>query len=427
MISPEILALGKRAQEMIDGLAAITAEPGRVTRLYLTPEHKRAAILVGQWMEEAGLAVHMDSAGTMHGLLPAVVPGAGARRRLLVGSHIDSVIDAGRYDGTLGVVVGILAAGEIARRKIALPFSLEILAFGDEEGVRFPQTLISSSAIAGILPPDILDVVDAAGMSLRAALTGFGADPARLAAESYRSADVMGYIEVHIEQGPVLEETGNPLGVVTAIASQGRLRGRVTGTAGHAGTVPMALRRDALAGAAEIVGAVEQVALESGGAVVATVGEIKAEPGASNVIPAAAEFSIDVRAAADSTRQTAAEKIRRRAIAVGRRRGLEVEIETVHETPVAVCAPRLQAAIAKGIAGATGNDDPPRLMSGAGHDGHAMIHLTDIGMMFVRCRGGISHNPLEFVAIEDMGVAVDALVETIVQLVDERNLLSTAH
>jgi acetylornithine deacetylase/succinyl-diaminopimelate desuccinylase-like protein len=145
------------------------------------------------------------------------------------------------------------------------------------------------------------------------------------------------------------------------------------------------------------------------------------------VIPAAAEFSIDVRAAADSTRQTAAEKIRRRAIAVGQRRGLEVEIETVHETPVAVCAPRLQAAIATGIAGATGNDDPPRLMSGAGHDGHAMIHLTDIGMMFVRCRGGISHNPLEFVAVEDMGVAVGALVETIVQLVDERNLLSTAH
>jgi allantoate deiminase len=413
MIRPEILALGQRAQEMIDALAAVTAEPGRVTRLYLTHEHKRAAALVGRWMEEAGLAVHMDSAGTMHGLLRATGPGPRASRRLLVGSHIDSVIDAGRYDGPLGVVAGILAAREIARRNIALPFSLEILAFGDEEGVRFPQTLISSSAIAGILPPDILDIVDAGGVSLGAALTEFGTDPARLAAEAYRSADVVGYIEVHIEQGPVLEETGNPLGVVTAIASQGRYRARVTGIAGHAGTVPMALRRDALTGAAEIVGAVEQVARESGEAVVATVGEIKAEPGASNVIPALAEFSIDVRAAADSARQAATEEIQRRAMEVGMRRGLEVALETVHETPVAVCAPRLQAAIAKGIAGATGNDDPPRLMSGAGHDGHAMIHLTDIGMMFVRCRGGVSHNPLESVSVEDMGVAVEALVGTI--------------
>ena len=402
-------ALGERAEAMLDALAGITAEPGRLTRLYLSPEHKRAAALVGEWMRRAGLAVRMDAAGTMHGLLPPGAPGPRANRRLLVGSHIDTVVDAGRYDGNLGVVAGILAVEELARRGVKLPFGLEILAFGDEEGVRYPKTLISSSTIAGCLDPTVLDMVDADGMPIRGALAGFGGDPDHLAAEAYLRGDVIGYLEVHIEQGPVLESKGEALGVVSAIASQGRYRLTARGEAGHAGTVPMALRHDALTAAAE---GARRGAKDS---LVATVGEIAVRPGAGNVIPGEAVFSLDVRAASDAARAGAVDEIRRRVRDIGKRRGVVIGVETMLEKPVAAAAPWLKRAIAAGIKTATGAK-PRELMSGAGHDGMAMINLTDIGMIFVRCRAGISHSALEQATVDDMGLAVEALVETIIRI-----------
>jgi allantoate deiminase len=401
---------------MIDALAAITAEQGKLTRLYLTPEHKRAALLVGEWMKRAGLTVHMDAAGTMHGLRAAGRDGPREGQRLLIGSHIDTVVDAGRFDGNLGVVVGILAAEELHQRGIALPFALEVLAFGDEEGVRFPKTLTSSSAIAGSVDASVLDMTDGNGITLRQALVDFGCDPSRLTAEAYRPQDVLGYLEVHIEQGPVLEQAGETLGVVTAIASQARGRVHVTGEAGHAGTVPMAMRRDALAGAAEIISAVEEIARRGAPAsLVATVGELRVSPGASNVIPGSVEFSLDVRAADDASRIAAMTEIGKRAEAVGARRNLAVVVDVVHQKPVATVSATIADAITAGIATAT-QSQPRRLMSGAGHDGQAMIQLTGIGMIFVRCRAGISHNPLEYVTNEDMGVAVEALVQTITRL-----------
>lgn len=408
-------ALGERAQAMLDALAAITAEPGKMTRLYLSPEHKRAAALVGEWMRRAGMTVRMDAVATMHGLVPAARGGA-RPKRLLIGSHIDTVIDGGRYDGNLGVVVGIIAVDELRLRGIELPFEVEVLAFGDEEGVRYPKTLISSSTIAGTVDASVLDMTDASGMTMRNALAEFGADSGHLAAEAYNRADIAGYLEVHIEQGPVLEQARKPLGVVTAIASQGRYRAHVRGEAGHAGTVPMAIRHDALAGAAEIVTMIEEVARKGARhSLVGTVGEIKVAPGASNVIPGSATFSIDVRAADDAARVAAAAEIRQRARQIETKRGLVVGIETVHEKPVATCAPRFRRAIAGAIQSITGSA-APELMSGAGHDGQAMIHLTDIGMIFVRCRAGISHNPLEHVEIDDLGLAVEALVRTVVEL-----------
>jgi allantoate deiminase len=359
-------------------------------------------------------------AATVHGLMAAGREGPRAKERLLVGSHIDTVMDGGRYDGNLGVVVGILAAEEIRARGIALPFALEILAFGDEEGVRFPQTLISSSAIAGTIAPSVLDMADTEGTTLRAALAAFGADPDHLAAEAYARADVVGFIEVHIEQGPILERANEPLGVVTTIAGQGRHRVHIRGEVGHAGTVPMAIRHDALAGAAEVITAIEEIARgRATESLVATVGEIRVTPGASNVIPGTAEFSLDIRAEDDETRRSATAEIMQRSRQIGARRGLVVGTETVHDKPVAVCAPRLRRAIATAIQGVTGK--PAReLMSGAGHDGQAMIQLTDIGMIFVRCRAGISHGPLESVSIEDMGLAVEALVRTIVEIGEAR-------
>ena len=419
MSGSDTLAIGQRAQGMIDALATISAEPDKLTRLFLSPEHKRAAALTGEWMRRAGLTVRMDAVGTMHGLLPAGTDGPRAAKRLLVGSHLDSVVDGGRFDGNLGVVAGIVAVEELGARGIALPFALEILAFGDEEGVRYPKTLISSSAIAGTVDDSVLELTDAAGMTMRNALAEFGADAAHITAEAYTQADVLGYLEVHIEQGPVLEQAGEPLGVVTSIASQGRYRFSVRGEAGHAGTVPMAVRHDALAAVAEMMLAIEQMAKKGAkSSLVATVGELRVSPGASNVIPGSVEFSLDLRAADDEARVAAAIEIRAAIRQIGIRRGVVVGIETVHEKPVATCAPRLRKAIAAAIAGVTGSR-PRELMSGAGHDGQSMIHLTDIGMIFVRCRAGISHNPLEFVTVADVGLAVEALIRTIIKIAGE--------
>ena len=419
MTTPDTLAIGERAQAMIDALATISAEPDQLTRLFLSPEHKRAAALVGEWMRRVGLTVRMDAVGTMHGLLPAGGDGPRARKRLLVGSHLDTVVDGGRFDGNLGVIAGIVAADEIQARGIALPFGLEILAFGDEEGVRYPKTLISSSAIAGTVDTGVLELTDADGMTMRNALAEFGADAEHIMAEAYTPADVLGYLELHIEQGPVLEQANEPIGVVSAIASQGRYRFNVRGEAGHAGTVPMGVRHDALAAAAEMMLAIEQVAKKGArSSLVATVGEIKATPGASNVIPGSVAFSLDLRAADDEARAAAASEIRAIVRQIGIKRGVVVGIETVHEKPVAVCAPRLRKAIAAAVESVTGAK-PREMMSGAGHDGQAMVHLTDIGMIFVRCRAGISHNPLEFVAVADIGLSIEALIQTIVEIAGE--------
>jgi hydantoinase/carbamoylase family amidase len=408
--------LGERVSAMIDALATISADEGRLTRLYLSPEHKRATNLVGEWMRRAGLAVRMDAVGTMHGLLPAGTTGPLATKRLLIGSHIDTVVDAGKYDGNLGVVIGIVALEEMRARGIALPFEVEVLAFGDEEGVRYPKTLISSSTIAGIVEPNILELTDKAGMTLRHALAEFGGDPDHLYTEGYNRADVLGYLEVHIEQGPVLDQAGEALGVVSAIASQGRYRIHVRGEAGHAGTVPMAIRHDALTGAAEVILMIEEVG--RGGtksSLVATVGDMRVSPGAGNVIPGSVELSLDVRAGTDEARAEAVAEIRRRVRPIGLARGLIIGVETMLEKPVSTCAPRLKRAIAAAITKIEGRA-PRELMSGAGHDGQALIRLTDIGMIFVRCRAGISHSPLEAVAVEDMGLAVEALIGTIAEL-----------
>jgi len=409
-------ALGEKAQRMIDALTAISASPDHLTRLYLTPEHKRAAELVGEWMREAGLSTRLDAAGTMRGSMPPGRAGRSGNKALLIGSHIDTVINAGRYDGNLGVVVGILAVETLKARRVTLPFGIDILAFGDEEGVRFPVTLTTSAVTAGVFDPKALDITDDADITLRDALIAFGGDPARLREEAYQRPSVLGYLEVHIEQGPVLERAQEPLGVVTAIASQSRHRIRIKGEAGHAGTVPMTMRHDALAAAAEIILAIEAIAKkDKKNSLVATVGHVEVMPGASNVIPADVRFSLDVRAANDQARQEAVEAITLVARKVDKTRHVVVGVETMLEKPVATCGARLQKAIGKAVTTVQG--EPARsLMSGAGHDGQSMAHLGEFGMIFVRCRAGISHNPAEFVTIDDMGLAVEALVETILEL-----------
>jgi allantoate deiminase len=404
----DIADLGARAETMIEALGVISSEPTRLVRRFLTPEHRRAADLTAAWMREARLDVTEDALGTVRGHL------AGAsQKRLLIGSHIDTVVDAGRYDGIFGVVAGILAARHIARSGKPLPFSIDVLAFGDEEGSRFPATLASSAAAAGIFDPSRLAQSGIDGITFADAIRTYGKNPEEVAAAAYRRGDAAAYVEVHIEQGPVLEAGHQPLGVVTAIAGQTYLTVEVAGEAGHAGTVPMRLRSDALAGASEMVLFAERVALEYRGEVVATVGRMTMTPNAANVIPGNVTFTLDLRTTSDDTRRDVADRFRTEARAVAERRELGLAITQTRDTPTTPCDIRLQDGFA--AAAAALGCKAPRLSSGAGHDGQAMSKLCPVGMLFVRCRGGISHNPAEYASPPDMGIAVAALIEFILR------------
>ncbi len=406
-VPADIAAIGARAEAMLTELGAISSEPQRLTRLYLTPEHRRSADLVGSWMRDAGMTVTEDALGTVRGHWRPE-----KKRRLLIGSHIDTVIDAGKYDGPLGVVAGILAVRELAARNANLPFGIDVLAFGDEEGSRFPTTLAGSTACAGVFDHSSLALPDANGIALGDAIKAYGKNPDDIPAAAYDPADIVGYVEVHIEQGPVLEAEGLPLGVVTGIVGQSRMRVVVLGEAGHAGTVPMHMRRDALAGAAELMVMVERTALENADdGMVATVGRINASPGATNVIPGRVDFSVEIRSSSDARRKGAIEQIKADAQRIGGKRGLEFAFEPFYETSTTSCTPSMQALLTDAIA-ALGYKSV-RLPSGAGHDAQVMAKLGPMAMLFVRCRGGISHNPAEFASEQDMGLAIAALTRFI--------------
>ena len=396
---PDIDALGARAEAMILSLGKISAEPDRLTRLFLSPEHRRAADEVAGWMRTAGLAVSEDALGTVRGRLDG-----GNGKRLLIGSHIDTVIDAGKYDGVFGVVAGVLATEHFARTKQRLPFGVDVLAFGDEEGSRFPTTLSSSSAVAGIFTEEAFAKVGRDGVA-------FGDAPKDAASAAYTRDEVAAYVEVHIEQGPVLESRDLPLGVVTGIIGQNYLKVDVRGEAGHAGTVPMDLRRDALTGAAEILGITERFALAQKDTLVATVGSLSLQPNAANVIPSLVTFILDLRAADDDARADFAVWFRTEARAIAARRKLQISIVETRATRTTPCDARLQDMLASSIE--TGGGAVLRLPSGAGHDGQAMSKLCPVGMMFVRCKGGVSHNPAEYTSPRDMGIAVAALIDFI--------------
>jgi len=382
-------------------LAECTEEPGAITRPFASGAMKRAHELVRDWMGEAGMTVSRDNIGNLRGRYE----GTGTST-LLLGSHLDSVRNAGKYDGPLGLIVAIAAVQRLHDAGRRLPFGIEVLAFADEEGLRYGSTYLGSRALAGSFDQRDLERVDAAGIKMADAIRAFGGDPQRVADDRWRDGDLLGYCEVHIEQGPVLEGRGLPVGVVSAIAGQSRFEIELTGVAGHAGTVPMDGRRDALAGAAELVLVVEAAAATMEGAV-ATTGKLEVEPGVANVIPGRATVSVDARHADDDSRNAFVEAMLARTREIARRRKLSLEIRPVSENPAVHCSPRLVALLTQAVKDS--RVQPLELASGAGHDAVAMSALTEVGMLFVRCKGGVSHNPAESVTTEDVAVALDVL------------------
>jgi allantoate deiminase len=320
------------------------------------------------------------------------------------------VRDAGKWDGPLGVLTALECVAEAGRRDLRLPFALEVVGFADEEGVRFSSTLLGSRALAGAFDYAALDARDAGGMTMREAMHAFGLKTSAIRNAARRREDILAYAELHIEQGPVLEVEHLPVGVVTAISGASRFLITLDGMAGHAGTVPMAMRRDALAGAAECVSAVERLCGDHPG-LVGTVGQIAAEPGATNVIPGRVRFTVDIRAAEDQDRKDAVSAVIHAIDEIAARRRLKARIAKTHEGRTATCAPWLRAQFAAAI-----EADGTRVMelpSGAGHDGMAMIEATDIAMLFVRCKGGISHHPDEHVDTGDVEAGARVLMRFI--------------
>jgi allantoate deiminase len=407
-VGPTSAALGDEIVERIAQLAAISESPEHLTRVFLSPEHRAAAELIMGWMRDAGLSAQLDAIGNVCGRYEGERPGLPC---LMLGSHYDTVRDAGKWDGPLGVTAAISCVADLHRRGRRLPFAIEVAGFADEEGVRFASTLLGSRAVAGTFDARVLDARDNAGITMREALTRFGLDPDRIGSAARTRDDLLAYLELHIEQGPVLEAQNLPVGVVSAIAGATRLAVRLTGMAGHAGTVPMALRRDALAGAAECISAIETFCRVDRSGLVGTVGTMDATPGATNVIPGQVSFSIDIRAPTDDHRNSAVADVKRQIEAIAQRRQLALQIDVTHQNRTAPCAPWLQRQIADAIAaeGIAAFELP----SGAGHDGMAMIDIADVAMLFVRCCGGISHHPDEHVDLADADAGARVLLRVI--------------
>ena len=391
-------------------LATISSQPDRLERVHLSPEHRAANDLVAEWMREAGLSTWQDPAGNQCGRLEGAEPGLPA---LLIGSHIDTVPDAGRYDGMLGVLLAIQVATRIRESGIRLPFALEVVAFSDEEGTRFGMALLGSRALAGTWDDAWWSLHDKDGITLAEAFQDFGLDPARLPGAFRRPENYVGYLETHIEQGPILDDADRRLAVVTSIAGARRYSIEVTGKAGHAGGTPYDRRRDALVGASELVVEIERISKRRG--VIGTVGKLQAFPGGVNVIPGRVELSLDLRAEFDDERDAALEEIWATAEELCARRGLRLATTEIYRADAVPCDPRLMRAIGAGIR-STGDAEPLTFWSRAGHDGMAVVALTPIAMLFLRCRGGVSHHPDEHVRTSDVAAALDAFEAAVLAL-----------
>ena len=402
---------GDRIIDLARQLGQHSELPDALMCTYFSTVHKVVAAQLRDWMQSAGLIATIDAVGNVVGRYPGT---PGTTKSLLVGSHYDTVANAGLYDGRLGILTGLVVAEYLNRVGLRLPFHLDIVAFSEEEGVRFSAPYLGSGAIAGRFDETALARRDQDNVSLATVLQKEGVDLAAIRALARAPETLRGYLEVHIEQGPVLLERGLPVGIVTSIAGSSRFRVTIEGVAGHAGTVPMPLRRDAAAAAAEIVLAVER-RCSTATDLVGTVGQLAVPRGLINVIPGCCELSLDVRSSNDTTREAAIADIRAEIEQIAKRRGVSATVTELSRHGATPCAKSMQSAFARAIARA--GVAPFYLPSGAGHDGEMFAGLTDIGMLFVRCgNGGISHSPLESITAEDADLAARILHDVLVNL-----------
>jgi N-carbamoyl-L-amino-acid hydrolase len=402
---------GAKILDMARELAQFSETADGLTCTYLSSAHKASAARLLDWMRSAGLAAEIDAVGNVVGRYAGA---ANASRTLMVGSHYDTVTNAGQFDGRLGILIALAVAGHLHCTGRRLPFHLEVIGFSEEEGVRFSAPYLGSSAIAGSFDETVLDRHDANGVSLATLLREEGVDVTAIRKLARRPETLRGYLEVHIEQGPVLLQNDLPVGIVTSIAASARFRVTVRGVVGHAGTVPMSLRHDAAAAAAEIVLAVERRCAE-GPNLVGTVGQLVVPHGIINVIPGYCELSLDIRAGDDASHAAAIADILAAICQIAERRGVIAEVAKIAHHAAVSCAPQIQSALARAVS--RNGIEPFYLASGAGHDGEMFAGVTDIGMLFVRCgNGGISHSPRETVTAADVDIAARILLDAILNL-----------
>ncbi len=401
--SPE---LGNRIMEWADVIGAWSDDDDGLTCAYMTIAHRKTAVQLATWMREAGMEIAIDAVGNVVGRYLSDKPNA---KTLMTGSHYDTVCNGGKYDGREGILLPIAVVKHLHQRGERLPFHLEIVGFCEEEGVRFKSTFLGSNAIAGRFDMTLLDKTDADGITMRAALQDAGHDVNQITAIARNPADLLGFVEVHIEQGPVLLERGLPVGIVSSIAGSCRYMIDLTGVASHAGTTPMTMRKDAAAAAAEIILYVEKRCAQAP-SLVGTVGQLQVPHGSVNVIPGACRLSLDVRAADDGTRNAAVADILGEIDAICARRNIEAKLELLMKAPAVPCAPRLMRQLSAAVERA--GMPPFELSSGAGHDAMAIAAITDVAMLFTRCgNGGISHNPLETMTADDAEISAQVLLD----------------
>ncbi len=402
---------GLKILDMADQLARWSETPQGLTCTYFSPAHKAVAQQLYSWMRSAGLDAEIDAVGNVVGRYASASTSA---QTVILGSHYDTVVNAGRYDGRLGILTALVVAEHLVLTGEQLPFHLDVIAFSEEEGVRFSVPYLGSSAIAGRFDAAILQRSDHDGLSVGEVLLKHGVNLSAIQTLARPPKTLRGYLEVHIEQGPLLLQHNLPVGIVTSIAGTARFRITIDGVAGHAGTVPMMLRHDAVTAAAEIVLAVER-RCAADAMLVGTVGQLVVPNGLVNVIPGRCELSLDVRAADDATRDAALADIRKEIAQIAGRRGVTIEVTEIARHRSVHCASEMQSALAQAISRA--GLEPFYLASGAGHDAEQFAGITDIGMLFVRCgNGGISHSPLETVTAEDADIAARVLLDVLVNL-----------
>ncbi|MFI8319289.1 allantoate amidohydrolase [Kosakonia cowanii] len=412
MSQEEAACAAARVMARCDALAQLSESTEGLTRVYLSSEHLQANALVAQWMQQAGMNTWQDAVGNICGRYEAAQPGAQA---LLLGSHLDTVRNAGRYDGMLGVLAAIEVVDALNRIGLRGAQAIEIIGFADEEGTRFNIALLGSRGLTGSWPASWLACEDAQGVSVAQALALAGLSADAIFAAQRPAADFSAYLELHIEQGPVLEQEDLALGVVSAINGAHRLHARFTGEAGHAGTVPMRHRRDALAAAAEWLLFIEQTTQAFAPDIVATVGTLQCEPGAVNVIPGAVSLTLDIRSPQDEARDALLQRLLAQAEVIATRRGVGFSHEIFYTIAATPCDEALRAQLSDAVREVQGRT--MLLPSGAGHDAIAIAERWPSAMLFVRCAGGISHHPAESVTEDDVAQALRAFSLAVGQLI----------